>query len=74
MSQEEVARSLEIEDMFMVLPAARNIYRNIKYLYSGENKPVERPYISSEEPLLSKDQIKELLLNNNLLSEDISGR
>jgi FlaA1/EpsC-like NDP-sugar epimerase len=73
MSQEEVARSLEIEDMFVVLPAARNIYRNIKYLYSGENKPVERPYVSNEEILSSKEQIKELLINNNLLFEDITG-
>jgi FlaA1/EpsC-like NDP-sugar epimerase len=71
MSQEEVARSLEIEDMFVVLPAARSIYRNIEYTYPGELKTVARPYISSEEPLLSKDNIKELLLNNNLLPEDV---
>jgi FlaA1/EpsC-like NDP-sugar epimerase len=74
MSQEEVARSLEIEDMFVVLPAARNIYRNIKYLYSGENKPVDRPYVSNEEPLLSKEKIKELLLSNHLIPEDVTGK
>jgi FlaA1/EpsC-like NDP-sugar epimerase len=71
MSQEEVSRSLEIEDMFVVLPAPKNVYVSIKYRYPGEARPVTHPYVSEAEPLLSQDVIKDFLIRHHLLPEGL---
>jgi len=72
MSAEEVGRSLELEEMFVVLPAFRAIYRNIDYSYSGETgRKVERPYNSGQEQLMSRRDIESFLRDNKLLPEDL---
>lgn len=70
MSDEETRRAVELENYFAVLPAFRGIYHNIDYSYQdiiSEN--VSNPYISSNETLLTVEEIKELLLINNLLEK-----
>lgn len=70
LTQEEVPRSLELEDLFVVLPAFRGIYRNIDYSYPGFiGKPADRPYISAQEPAMSKEEIKQFLIANKLVPE-----
>lgn len=73
MSTEEVGRALELQDMFVIIPAFRGIYRNIDYSYpsSTENK-VDRPYISSQEPLMSQEEIKAFLVDSRLLPQDVA--
>ncbi len=71
MTQDEVSRSIDLEDMFVLLPAARSFYHNIEYIYPGDSgKPADRPYISASEPLMSKDKIKDFLCNNGLVPND----
>ncbi len=68
MSAEEVGRSLELAEMFVVVPAFRAIYRNIDYTYPGaSSKRVDRPYNSSQEEILAKEELKTFLINNHLL-------
>jgi FlaA1/EpsC-like NDP-sugar epimerase len=68
MTQDEVARCTELEDLFIIVPAARGIYCNIDYSYPGASeKRANRPYISSQEPAMSKEELKEFLINSQLL-------
>jgi FlaA1/EpsC-like NDP-sugar epimerase len=67
MSLEEVGRSKELRDMFVILPAFRGIYQKIDYSYPGESRcKVKRPYISSQEPPLGKEEIRAFLIENQL--------
>ena len=69
-SQEEVSHTIEIDDMFVVLPAFRSIYKDIEFSYPGVTKPIDHPYISREEPLMSNKDIKYFMLHSHLLPTD----
>ena len=72
MSEEEIARALELEDMFSVLPALKNGYRGVEYNYSAiVSDKVDRPYISRDEPMMTKEEIKNFLLSNNILGQEV---
>jgi hypothetical protein len=67
LSDEEIQRSVELQDMFVVLSAFRAIYRNIDYRYPGDSgNRVDRPYISSQEERMSVQEIKDFLLKSRL--------
>jgi hypothetical protein len=73
LSYEEMGRSLELPEMFVVLPAFRAMYRNIDYSYPGlAGKPVANPYNSSQEPAISQEEIKGFLGTHQLLPDDLN--
>ena len=68
MSSEETRRSLELAKYFTVLPAFRDIYRDISYTYPDIiSHSVHNQYISSGEPTLSPELLCDFLVENNLL-------
>jgi FlaA1/EpsC-like NDP-sugar epimerase len=70
MNIEETRRSIELEDYYVVMPAFRNVYKNIEYLYTGEiSSQVVNPFISSDIKPMSKRDLLGVLLRNNLLNE-----
>ena len=70
MSSEECRRALELKRYFAILPAFTALYRTIKYDYRElVNPTVDKPYNSATETLMTKTQIKDFLLKNNLLEE-----
>lgn len=77
MSEEETRRALELKSQFVILPAFRSVYEDIRYEYpdvvSGE---VSRPYNSSVEKPISKDQLCDFLITHGLISSEtkIAGR
>lgn len=73
MSQEETRRAVELKEYFSILPAFRNIYRNIKYDYPEivSNK-VDRPYISHEGPFMTEGELKVFLKENSLLQTKVN--
>lgn len=69
MSDEETRRAVELRDYFSVLPAFRGLYRDIEYNYQSiVSEDVNNPYISQEEPAMSRDDLKLFLRKYNLLS------
>ena len=69
LNMEETRRSWELERYFVVLPAFREIYRDIAFEYPAlKSKEVHKAYHSGTEPLLSKTQLAAFLKKNNLLS------
>jgi len=62
MSSEEVRRSIELEKYFLVLPLS-----NREDSSFNKKIGVKNPYISKDEPCLELEEIKSLLINNNML-------
>jgi FlaA1/EpsC-like NDP-sugar epimerase len=73
MSEEETLRALELEDMFAILPALRNGHNTTAYNYDClVSDKVDNPYVSRDEPMMSKDRIIEYFLANNILGEEVT--
>jgi len=71
MSQEETARSMELEEMFVTLPAFRFMYRHVEHVYPGLVKEqVDKPYNSETEPALAPEKLKEFLCESGILEND----
>lgn len=70
MSIEETQRTMELNLYFVVLPAFKSIYRDIKYLYPDLiSETVKNPYNSSSEKSLSVDELRDFLISNKLMEE-----
>ena len=68
MSEEETARTYELERYFAILPAFRSLYRNIDYNYPDViSKQVSRVYHSANESCLSKNELLDFLLTRKLV-------
>lgn len=68
MSDEETRRTVELQHYFAVLPAFRSLYRTISYDYDGiVSEQVDRPYVSAHEACMTYDEIRQFLLENNIL-------
>ncbi|MDA9224696.1 polysaccharide biosynthesis protein [Tateyamaria sp.] len=69
-TDEEVARSWEIENMIVVLPAFRNIYGYIDYSsYENDGTLMTKVYHSHYEPALDKAGIRDFLNNLNIFEQ-----
>jgi FlaA1/EpsC-like NDP-sugar epimerase len=68
MNVEEMRRSWELERYFAVMPAFPSIYRDIAYRYPDiKSKEVKCAYNSSNEAPLSKGEVKDFLIANDIL-------
>lgn len=71
MNQEETRRAWELSRYFVVFPAFRSLYGRIVYEYPKiVSKKVTNPYHSGIQKPLSKNQLKNFLLDNHLLTLD----
>lgn len=67
-SDEEVHRSLELKDMFVITPAFKSIYRSIKYEYPDTvSTRINKSYISKNEKPLSKSELEKYFIENKVL-------
>ena len=66
---EEIRRTLELEDYFVVTPAFKSLYRDIRYVYPGFTikNTVSTSYNSRNQPFMSKKEIRSYLLKNELI-------
>jgi FlaA1/EpsC-like NDP-sugar epimerase len=68
MTDEETRRALELGNYFVVVPAFRGLYEGIEYRHQGVvSAHVDRPYISRDEPCLSKQELADLLRSYRIL-------
>jgi FlaA1/EpsC-like NDP-sugar epimerase len=69
-SEEEIHRSIELEDMFVITPAFKAIYESIMYEYPKTvSRKVQKPYVSAIEKPLSKEELKQYLSENKVLDK-----
>lgn len=66
-NDEEVRRTVEIDDYFAVIPAWQSVYGDIDYDYSSTQKQVDRIYRSDLEGKMSVEGIKSYLITHNLI-------
>ncbi len=70
-SNEETRRTVELDRYFVILPAFKSVYETIDYTYPEITaQKIEKPYNSSVESKLSKDQLRQYLIKNKLLYKD----
>jgi|SRR3972149_4568238 len=70
MSEEEVCRSIGLMDMFVVTPAFKSIYQNIKYEYpEAVNNKGYGSYISANEKPMDKEELKQYLIENKVFEK-----
>jgi len=68
LSGEEIRRTWELKNYFVVLPPFVTLYGNINYQYADViSKDVTNPYQSRCEKPLTKNKLADFLLKNNLL-------
>jgi FlaA1/EpsC-like NDP-sugar epimerase len=68
MSEEEMTRSMELSDMFVITPAFKSIYDSINYDYPNlMSNNVCRPYVSNAEAPMEKDELKNYLIARKVL-------
>ncbi|WP_434782181.1 polysaccharide biosynthesis protein [Ferrovum myxofaciens] len=70
MNDEETRRTIELNDYFVVKPAFSSVYEYVDYQYEGMvREGVDRPYNSALERVMSKEDLSNYMLTNDLLSE-----
>ncbi len=75
MSDEEVSRSMELKDMFVITPAFKSIYQSIDYSYSEVvSTGLAKSYVSATEKPMGRDELKDYLFKNGLLDNAWSGQ
>jgi FlaA1/EpsC-like NDP-sugar epimerase len=70
MSHQEVPRSIELKDMFVVTPAFKALFQSIKHEYPDTvATQIQKSYISENENPLNKDEIEKYLIDNRVLEK-----
>jgi FlaA1/EpsC-like NDP-sugar epimerase len=70
LSEEEVRRTLEMQDYFVVLPAFKNLYEQIEYAYPGVlPSQVSAPYNSARVAPLNSTELEAYLRASHLLGK-----
>ncbi len=70
MNDEEVHRSLEIRDMFVITPAFKSIYQAIKYEYPDIiSTRLQQSYVSKNEKPLNKNELIKYLTENRVIEK-----
>ena len=70
LNEEEIRRTIEMQDFFVVLPAFKNLYEQIEYAYPGVLRShVSAPYNSSRVAPLERDALEAYLRANHLLGK-----
>jgi len=69
MSEEETRRTVELPEMFSVMPAFRSVYEDIAYDYADlVSTEVTDPYVSCPENSMSLEALRAFCLENDLLA------
>ncbi|ODS40622.1 hypothetical protein BEH94_00240 [Candidatus Altiarchaeales archaeon WOR_SM1_SCG] len=68
MTEEEVTRSLETNDMFIVFPQLKELINQEHFRELGATDVHSSDYNSHKMPLLNKDEIKKILYESKALS------
>ncbi|MBK8047784.1 MAG: polysaccharide biosynthesis protein [Anaerolineales bacterium] len=71
MNDEETRRTVELPDYFVVLPALRAVQDTTEYTYADVLRDrVDRPYNSSSEAWMTREELRSYLFTHKLLEEE----
>ena len=67
-NEEEIRRTIELEQYFVVTPAFKSVYKVVDYVYPEEfTGAVTRAYHSGNEPPMDREELRVYLKDNGLL-------
>ncbi len=70
LSEEEIRRTIDVDQYFVVTPAFRSVYDDIEYSYQSRTcQRPQRPYNSALEKPLAKSELKDVLSSSGFLGE-----
>jgi hypothetical protein len=69
-TEEELRRTLDLDELYAVLPAFRNIYDRISYDYAN-SRAAGKAYNSSSEPAMSRGVLRNFLLQPGVLPIEV---
>lgn len=70
LTEEEVSRSMELKDMFVVTPGFKSIYHSINYEYPDTvSKEIQQSYVSFSEQPLDSETLKQYLIDNRVIDD-----
>jgi FlaA1/EpsC-like NDP-sugar epimerase len=73
LNEEEIRRTVEGDQYFVVTPAFKSVYHDIDYTYASKaSRTLERPYNSSLERPLTKAELKGVLSRGGYLEEGVA--
>lgn len=68
MNEEEIRRTVELEDYFVIKPAFRSVFKPIEYSYDGTlSTAIHAPYNSANISPMSAQELREYLVQHDLL-------
>lgn len=71
MTSEEIRRTIELEEYFVVKPAILGNFKEVEYNYTGQiSGSVSKAYDSSQEELMTHNELYDFLEQNSLLLEN----
>jgi FlaA1/EpsC-like NDP-sugar epimerase len=72
MNDEETRRSFDSEELFIIIPAFRNIYADLDYSYQGMSiTPVQKTYNSANVVPMTRDEIAVFIRRPDVLPKDV---
>lgn len=74
LTEDEAGRSLEMDDLFVTMPAFSGMYCERSYDYPGAVQAQRKPYTSTEATVLSLDQVREFVTKHGILKEFMPGK
>lgn len=66
-NDEEVRRTVELDDFFSVLPAFKGLYQDVEYNYGKSQNKVDRIYRSDKETCMNVEELQNYLIDKNLV-------
>ena len=66
-NDEEVRRTVELDDFFSVLPAFQGLYQDVDYNYGKSQVKVNRIYRSDKEKCMTVDELQNYLIDKKLV-------
>jgi FlaA1/EpsC-like NDP-sugar epimerase len=68
MNEEEIRRTVELPDYFVVLPAFQAVYQDIDYTYPGSAAiGITHPYNSANQRSMNREELRAYFVENHLL-------
>ena len=66
-NEEEIRRTVEIDDFFSILPAFKGLYNSFDYSYKEGQKKVDHIYRSDQETPMSLEELQSYLIDKKLV-------
>jgi FlaA1/EpsC-like NDP-sugar epimerase len=73
LTEDEAGHSLELDDLFVTVPAFRGLYNQQNFEFPGSRKADRKPYTSAEANCLELEELREFVRKHGILEPFLPG-